>query len=566
MRTMGLAWYASVLLWGVCFATQVHAEGTETLGPVVGSVASGSEIVTAGVGLVGRASGVMHVHVPAQAVVKQVFLYWQGRGTKDSTAVLNDKWPVTGKLIGASDNFKNTQAFAYRVDITHLNLVRPGDNTVKISGVKFGFRTDGASLVVIVDDGTGVVAMDIRDGADFAYHGIQGLGRDTVKQVFTFAPSGGVREGRITLLAGDGEVNRPDELELYVGSQKTVMRDALRASEGNQWDVVPLSFLIPAGTTSVSVQLFSRITNNMTTNPESLTWVMAAFELGCGGRIGDQVWLDANRDGVMDVSESGLEGAQLTLANAAGHVLSSQRTNASGRYMFEGLCPGSYQVSVDAASVPVGLLPTYCAGQTLLTGATTCGVQAVSLNSSTSEILTVDFGYALPPPPPPPPPPSVLDCFTVDEVSVSHYWNQWGWNAVGFNMSGMYALAGVDTMLLDPALMQARMVLNNGAVLDAPLGGWKDLGNRWVRYDYSNTEGTVSWHWLVHVDTGSWSVSYWGNGPNFMNTVGDLHADLSVMGQAGTSESVALYELVASGHESWSYERPLVERCPGTCE
>ncbi|MFT4110141.1 SdrD B-like domain-containing protein [Propionicimonas sp.] len=60
--------------------------------------------------------------------------------------------------------------------------------------------------------------------------------------------------------------------------------------------------------------------------------------------VGDYVWIDADRDGVQDAGEDVLPGVTVDLLNAAGEVVATTTTDAQGRYLFDGLPAGTYQV------------------------------------------------------------------------------------------------------------------------------------------------------------------------------------------------------------------------------
>lgn len=60
--------------------------------------------------------------------------------------------------------------------------------------------------------------------------------------------------------------------------------------------------------------------------------------------VGDYVWVDANRDGVQDAGEEVLPGVTVELLNAAGTVVGTTTTDAQGRYLFDNLVAGTYQV------------------------------------------------------------------------------------------------------------------------------------------------------------------------------------------------------------------------------
>ncbi|NSW55877.1 MAG: hypothetical protein HPY44_07690 [Armatimonadetes bacterium] len=61
--------------------------------------------------------------------------------------------------------------------------------------------------------------------------------------------------------------------------------------------------------------------------------------------IGDFVWLDKNRDNVQDPGEPGVAGAIVTLYDDNDEVIATQTTGSDGKYLFQGLKPGSYYVS-----------------------------------------------------------------------------------------------------------------------------------------------------------------------------------------------------------------------------
>ncbi len=67
---------------------------------------------------------------------------------------------------------------------------------------------------------------------------------------------------------------------------------------------------------------------------------------GCGGSIGDRVWLDANGNGIQDATETtGISGITVQLGNSSGAVIATTNTNASGNYLFSQLVAGTYTVA-----------------------------------------------------------------------------------------------------------------------------------------------------------------------------------------------------------------------------
>ncbi|WP_071323248.1 SdrD B-like domain-containing protein [Janthinobacterium sp. 1_2014MBL_MicDiv] len=70
--------------------------------------------------------------------------------------------------------------------------------------------------------------------------------------------------------------------------------------------------------------------------------------------LGDFVWEDKNANGVQDAGEAGIANVVVQLKDAAGNVVASTTTDASGGYHFD-VNPGTYSVTVVA---PAGYVPT----------------------------------------------------------------------------------------------------------------------------------------------------------------------------------------------------------------
>ncbi|MBH0116753.1 DUF11 domain-containing protein [Salinibacterium sp. NG253] len=125
--------------------------------------------------------------------------------------------------------------------------------------------------------------------------------------------------------------------------------------------------------------------------------------------ISDTVWLDLNNDGVQDSGEPGLPNVDVTLVwfgpdGAAGggdDVTFVETTDANGEYLFDGLPEGNYTVTVDTATLPAGLLPTFDADAgtnqptpgTPASGVDADSTTAVALPAGT-DLENIDFGYA----------------------------------------------------------------------------------------------------------------------------------------------------------------------------
>src|SRR5205823_2430853 len=69
--------------------------------------------------------------------------------------------------------------------------------------------------------------------------------------------------------------------------------------------------------------------------------------------IGDFVWNDSNANGIQDSGEAGINGVTLTLTGTTGSggaVTRTTTTTGNGGYLFSGLIPGTYTVTVDASN------------------------------------------------------------------------------------------------------------------------------------------------------------------------------------------------------------------------
>ncbi|EME56681.1 SdrD B-like domain-containing protein [Amycolatopsis decaplanina] len=67
-------------------------------------------------------------------------------------------------------------------------------------------------------------------------------------------------------------------------------------------------------------------------------------------RLGDFVWLDKDKDGLQSRDELGVPDVKVTLKDASGKEVGSTVTGPDGRYAFESLVRGSYQVCFDVGS------------------------------------------------------------------------------------------------------------------------------------------------------------------------------------------------------------------------
>ncbi len=144
----------------------------------------------------------------------------------------------------------------------------------------------------------------------------------------------------------------------------------------------------PAGTTVVL----------QTDDSQDIT-IDFGYQTPCSGSIGDYVWNDADRDGIQDEDEMGIDGIQALVTDSAGNVhtvttFSGGPMNQSGYYLVDGLCGDTYTVQVNMATVPMGMVPTMIegGGDPTIDSNDPAGTTVV-LTADNSQDISIDFGY-----------------------------------------------------------------------------------------------------------------------------------------------------------------------------
>lgn len=263
---------------------EVLADGTEKLGSPSINIATGSGIVAKGIGLTTQ-PGKININVPTGTSIKQVLLYWEGQHTTQDgdNIILVNGISVTGKLIGGPTLFfRDVKSSTYRSDITGLNLVKPGSNSIEIKGLSFGYRNNGAGIIVIFENG---ISSDIqlRDGNDLAYYEFAPPLDTTVAQTFTFDPMTTDRTATLSMffssIQPENSEFRPSVVEIKVDGTLTELIDVLKSNDGYEWDTLTVPIKIPAGAKSLSVQALSKNKGNTNGKPASLTWNAAALSV-----------------------------------------------------------------------------------------------------------------------------------------------------------------------------------------------------------------------------------------------------------------------------------------------
>ncbi|MGG5170806.1 SdrD B-like domain-containing protein [Pseudarthrobacter sp. J1738] len=139
--------------------------------------------------------------------------------------------------------------------------------------------------------------------------------------------------------------------------------------------------------------------------------------------VGNKIFVDQNRDGLQDASDTPLAGVSLTVGRTDGLAatdvnglpIAAQTSDAQGHFLFEGLAPLPagvfYQVMVDrnaSAAALAGLEPTI-AGTGNDSGAnssTWTAVSTVDTSQGNTQDLSLDFGFVTVQTPAPTTPPT----------------------------------------------------------------------------------------------------------------------------------------------------------------
>lgn len=267
---------------------EVGADGNEMLGEPSITIAPGTGVVSDGIGL-GAGGGTVTLNVPAGGVVKQVLAYWEclsddvthqiddddfsdGEGADNTLTI--EGIEVTGEKIGSRYFGSSIFSASFRADITGLDLVGDGTTTVLDIEKTTCLFNDGASIVVIYDDGGPKIDIQVRDGNDTAYLPYSSPNDTTTPVNFQVAAAPFNRHVDLTLIVGGVDLNRPNAVLITVGGVQDLRTDVLNSNSGGEWDDVTVDVLVPAGQTSVTAQLLS-YDDPTERQPASLQWVGA---------------------------------------------------------------------------------------------------------------------------------------------------------------------------------------------------------------------------------------------------------------------------------------------------
>jgi len=333
-------------------------------------LAEGTGVVAAGVGLRGDPAAVqpeaITINVPGD--VKQVIIYWEGHMTSATgdPEITVDGNLVAGTLIGGPTLFfSDAWSTCYRADITNLGVVSSGPNSIPIGGMDYdrlcpdACTNDGAGILVIYDDGSGVADIQIKDGLDLAFFAFAPPLDTTVPQTFSFVASSVERDASLIAIASSVAPNRPNVVVVTAGSMVKQFVDPFQNLDGPDWDTVELSFKIPAGVTEVTVQALSEKDGDSNLNgdlPASLAWLTAALTIdseeltpmGCrvtGGQVdksGNCVHCPDGVSGWNKFTCGGQAGANTALPpQPSGNWTHSNKHGPAGQFTFHAGTPSA---------------------------------------------------------------------------------------------------------------------------------------------------------------------------------------------------------------------------------
>jgi len=222
------------------------------------TAASGVDWTSAGVAGTGGGSGSITVS-GVTGTVTTAYLYWHGIDNSGSGAVYDnatvaiDGNPVTGVALGdATTNCWGAgSSRAFRADVTAFVT---GDGTYAITGLSAltGHNANGASLVVVFDDGNGTNNRDLvffegndsniiqgfpgeDDGWNATLSGIDYQG-GAVNAQFHMSDGQDYFDGSVTFTSGVPSMTIPDTSSLWDGNSLPTAGTS-RAGNGGLWDI-----------------------------------------------------------------------------------------------------------------------------------------------------------------------------------------------------------------------------------------------------------------------------------------------------------------------------------------
>jgi large repetitive protein len=237
---------------------------------------------------------------------------------------------------------------------------------------------------------------DVQDGGDSAVAGAL---------VELLSSTGGVLDSQVTGVDGKYAFTNlaPGSYQIRVTRPvgSTVVPVASNVGDdaadsdgvGTGGTVVSGFYQLVAGQTNNTVDFGWKAAPNTTTTTTTVVTPLLAS-------IGDTVWFDVNGNNVLDADDTPVVGARVDLRDTNGSVVATTVTDASGKYSFSNLAPGTYSVRVTrpAGSTVVPVTPNVGGDDTNDSDGVSNGIDGQAVSGRYTLVAgqtnnTVDFGW-----------------------------------------------------------------------------------------------------------------------------------------------------------------------------
>ncbi|GJM08649.1 MAG: hypothetical protein DHS20C11_09250 [Lysobacteraceae bacterium] len=246
--------------------------------------------------------------------------------------------------------FPDVAAGDYSVDVT--------DRASLLSGFLLTSGFDSIDITVASSDITDIDFGYVRERGDSSLGGTVWLDADhdgsfqptegrianVDVELYDVGPDGAIGGGDDTLVATTTTDASGDYVfhDLAAGNYYTAVDDP----------TLPSGLSIsPLGPTDPSIVV--PLSKNETRLDINFGYISAANSL-----LGDQVWADANGNGLLDPGEVGIAGVEIDIVATGGGFSTTVTTDSLGRWLLPNVAPGEYYLEFDPATLPAGFDPT----------------------------------------------------------------------------------------------------------------------------------------------------------------------------------------------------------------
>jgi hypothetical protein len=312
-----------------------------------------------------------------------------GLEVKTTTTTQNGFYQFTSVCPGSYSVSAGAPPSGYAASPASAPGSTPANDSDGVSGLY------GVSAQVTVQAGSAVDSIDFGfvppcNGSignlvwwDQNRNGLQDAGEPAIGGVKLRLLKGGADTGILVRSSGDGRYSFSG---LCAGSYTVVIDSnpsGYSPTGTNRGDAAVDSNGVSAGS---GVKADVTLADNLSSD-DSIDF---GFLGACEGTLGDLVWNDANRNGIQDAGEAGIQGVYLNLRNPLNNnIVASTSTDNNGKYSFGALCTGSYVVE---AAPPAGYAASP-AGQAGAASDSNSNPSAIQLATDVAEDDTIDFGF-----------------------------------------------------------------------------------------------------------------------------------------------------------------------------